>query len=81
MREELVEFMHQFIIERGHNLSEKDMMQCSFKRDVALDSFEILTLVMNIEVKFGVRLEPSELLDPTTDTFGGFITMVLAKLA
>ena len=81
MKEQLIEFVHTFISERGHDICKEDMMTCSFKSDVALDSFEILSLVMHVELKFGVKLEPKDLIEPETDSIEGFISMILAKLA
>ena len=80
MQQELTDFLHNFILERGIELDKNSFLTMSFKQDFSLDSFEILTLVMQIELEFGVKISPEELLDPSTETVSGFISLITSKL-
>ncbi len=79
MKNQLISFLYEFISERGCTVNSDHMLSLSFKNDVVLDSFETLTLVMQIELTFGIKIELHELLDPKTDNIGEFIKMVIAK--
>lgn len=80
MQQELTDFLYNFILERGIELDKGLFLTMSFKQDFSLDSFEILTLVMQIELEFGVKVSPEELLDPSTETVSGFISLITSKL-
>lgn len=80
MQQELTDFLYNFILERGIELDKSTFLTMSFKQDFSLDSFEILTLVMQIELEFGVKVSPEELLDPSTETVSGFISLITSKL-
>jgi acyl carrier protein len=80
MQQELTDFLYNFILERGIELDKSAFLTMSFKQDFSLDSFEILTLVMQIELEFGVKVSPEELLDPSTETVSGFISLITSKL-
>ncbi|MBD1582213.1 acyl carrier protein [Pseudoalteromonas sp. S16_S37] len=45
-----------------------------------LDSFEVLSLIMQIELEFSVSFSPEELLDEKNATIGGLISSIQAKL-
>lgn len=79
MKNQLINFLYQFFTERGCAVDIDNLLGLSFQDDIALDSFEILTLVMQIELTFGIKIEPQELLDPKTSYVSGFVDMVLAK--
>lgn len=80
MQQELTDFLYNFILERGIELDKGLFLTMSFKQDFSLDSFEILTLVMQIELEFGVKMSPEELLEPSTETVSGFISLITSKL-
>lgn len=80
MQQELTDFLYNFILERGMELDKSTFLAMSFKQDFSLDSFEILTLVMQIELEFGVKLSPEELLEPSTETVSGFISLIISKI-
>ncbi|MBB1309577.1 MAG: acyl carrier protein [Pseudoalteromonas rhizosphaerae] len=79
MKNQLINFLYQFFTDRGCAVDIDNILELSFKDDIALDSFEVLTLVMQIELTFGIKIEPQELLDPKTNYVSGFVDMVMAK--
>lgn len=80
MKEQIVDFLHQFIEERGAILDKENLLSLSFKNEIALDSFEILTLVMEIELTFDIKIQTQELIDTRTDNVGIFVDMIMSKL-
>ncbi|KZN65110.1 hypothetical protein N473_00655 [Pseudoalteromonas luteoviolacea CPMOR-1] len=78
-RESLLDYIQQFLEERGVLLSSSSLESYNFVTEGALDSFEILTLTMGIEAHFSVEVSPELLLDEKNAIVGNLVSAVLDK--
>lgn len=78
-RESLLDYIQQFLEERGVLLSSSSLESYNFVKEGALDSFEILTLTMGIEAHFSIEVSPELLLDEKNAIVGNLVSAVLDK--
>ncbi|NKC18136.1 hypothetical protein CWC29_004665 [Pseudoalteromonas sp. S4498] len=74
---QLLEFFHTFLLARGVAVKSEQLQSFNFMESGLLDSFEMLSMVMQIETDFGVRLTPEQMLRPGSATVGGLIDVIL----
>lgn len=78
-RSQLQAFFIDFLNERGVSRSVDNIDSFNFLASGQLDSFEILSMLIHLEVTFGVKLTAEEISDDTNATAGGVIQTLLAK--
>jgi acyl carrier protein len=76
---ELKSFFSDFLEQRGVEVAVGDIEQYNFVEEGALDSFELLSMILQIESQFGVKVTPSELMDESNAQLGALINTILAK--
>ncbi|WP_462154920.1 hypothetical protein [Pseudoalteromonas piscicida] len=74
---QLLEFFHTFLLARGVAVKSEKLQSFNFMESGLLDSFEMLSMVMQIETDFGVCLTPEQMLRPDSATVGGLIDVIL----
>ncbi|NOU50785.1 acyl carrier protein [Pseudoalteromonas sp. JBTF-M23] len=77
--EALYSFFQDFFEARGVILP-TEIEDYNFIASGVLDSFEVLSLIMQIELEFSVSFSPEELLDEKNASIGGLISSIQAKL-
>lgn len=75
----LITFFEQFLMARGVHLTHEQLNDFNFMQSGLLDSFEMLSMVMQIDTEFNVKLSPEQMLSPETETVGGLINVILAS--
>lgn len=76
---QLRQFFHDFLAERGVDIEAEKLLKFHFVDSGLLDSFEILSMIMQLETVFTVQFTPEELADGQMATVHGLIQAVLAK--
>ena len=77
---ETLEDIEQFVLgylPQGYE--EQDLAGLNFVDSGLLDSFGILSMVMDIESRFSVKLTPAELLNDDSKTVGGLARLIASK--
>ena len=59
----------------------EDIDALNFVDSGPLDSFGILSMVMDVESRFSVKLTPAELLNEESKTVGGLVQLIAGKCA
>ena len=77
--ESLQTFFTNFLAERGIACAKEDVDNFNFLQSGLLDSFEILSMLIQVEMDFGAKLTPEEISDDANATVGGLIESLLAK--
>ncbi|MEJ6473081.1 hypothetical protein [Pseudoalteromonas piscicida] len=78
-KEMLTQTIQQFLLERGVIVADNNIDSYNFVKEGTLDSFEILTLIMQLESDYRVSVPPELLLDPENANVGTLVNS-LAKL-
>ncbi|WP_409523830.1 phosphopantetheine-binding protein [Nitrincola sp. MINF-07-Sa-05] len=78
-KQQLYSFFIDFFEARGVTLP-SCIEEFEFVSSGVLDSFELLSLIMQIELEFSVSISPEELLDEKNKTLGGLINTIEEKL-
>ena len=78
-RLEIINFFHNFFEQRGLELDNSEIEQYNFIEEGGLDSFELLTMLIEIESQFGVKISPATLVDERNMTVGALISRLLAS--
>lgn len=60
--------------------TEAERLECDYIRAGLVDSVGVISLVLDLESRLGVRLESSDLENPDFKTVGGLIDILSAKL-
>lgn len=76
--QELLNFFSTFFSERGFSLEGKNIGDLRFVADVMLDSFEILSMVIQLETDLGIQIPPEELANEQNASVDGLITTLLS---
>lgn len=76
---QLKTFFNDFLLERGVRVEGGRLKDFNFVASGLLDSFEILSMIINIESEFGIKVTPEELIDKQNSTVGGLMSTILAK--
>jgi acyl carrier protein len=79
MSPEFTQFFTVFFAERGFIVAE-ELSSLRFVDDVHLDSFEILSMIIELEMAFRVKISPEELVQEYTATVGGLVQLMNEKL-
>lgn len=79
METTLAEFFEQFLMARGISLTSENLLDFNFVGSGLLDSFEILSMIMEVETQFSLKLSPEELTDNNNATVGGLIRTLVTK--
>ncbi|MFT2112680.1 hypothetical protein [Marinomonas sp. 2405UD68-3] len=72
-------FFNDFFESRGI-LVPQNIETFEFVKSGVLDSFEILSLILQIELEFSISFSAEELLDEKNATIGGLLNSIEAKL-
>lgn len=80
MSPEFTQFFTDFFAERGVIVTE-ELGALRFVDDVHLDSFEILSMIIELEMTFSVKISPEELVQERTATVSGLVKLINEKLA
>jgi len=78
-KEQLIDFFHDFLMNRGIEKSPHELQSFNFIGSGRLDSFEVLTMIMELEMHTGLKLTPEELVDESNATVEGLVTTLLSK--
>lgn len=76
---QLAQFFEQFLLNRGISLTEKHLHDFNFVGSGLLDSFEILSMIVEMETQFQLKLSPEELTAQENSTVGGLINTLTNK--
>ncbi|MBQ4879365.1 hypothetical protein J8M21_19305 [Pseudoalteromonas luteoviolacea] len=79
-KETLLEYIQQFLEERGVLLDASSLESYNFIAEGELDSFEILTLTMGIEAHFSVAVAPELLLDEKNAIVGNLVNALMESI-
>ena len=79
MSPEFTDFFTHFFAERGYIVT-SELGSLSFVEDVHLDSFEILSMIIELEMTFSVKISPEELVKERTSTVSGLVQLMNEKL-
>lgn len=77
--EQLQDFFCDFLIARGIRVSKENINNFNFIGSGSIDSFEVLSMIMELEVLTTIHLSPDELMDENNATVGGLIETLLSK--
>jgi acyl carrier protein len=80
MSPEFTQFFTGFFAERGFIVTE-ELCTLRFVDDVHLDSFEILSMIIELEMTFSVKISPEELVQESIATVSGLVKLMNEKLA
>jgi acyl carrier protein len=78
-KEQLIDFFNDFLMNRGIENSPQELQSFNFIGSGLLDSFEVLTMIMELEMHTGLKLTPEELVDESNATVEGLVTTLLSK--
>ena len=70
-----------FFNERGIDISTEDFENTSLIGSGLLDSFELLTLLINLEVELNIKISPEEIYKDETVSVASFIAKLHANLS
>jgi len=79
MKQDLIHSVQQFLLERGVFVEDADIAEYDFVAAGALDSFEILSLIMSLETEYGISVPPELMVDSENAKVGNLAT-ALVKL-
>ncbi|TMP43477.1 hypothetical protein CWB96_01980 [Pseudoalteromonas citrea] len=79
-REQLLLFFSEFLMARGIEHSQETLLHFNFVESGLLDSFEILSMIMELELISGVKLTPLQLVDESNATVSGLMSTLLESL-
>jgi len=79
MKQDLIYSVQQFLLERGVFVEDADIAEYDFVAAGALDSFEILSLIMSLETEYGIAVPPELMVDSENSKVGNLAT-ALVKL-
>ncbi|MBQ4849026.1 hypothetical protein [Pseudoalteromonas sp. MMG012] len=79
LKEQLLDFFSEFLTSRGVEVSTEELLKFNFIGSGRLDSFELLTMIMEFEIRTGIKLTPEELIDDANATVAGLIDTLLVK--
>lgn len=77
--DQLTDFFLRFLLARGVELDAQKLADFNFVESGLLDSFEILSMIIELETEFGLSLSPEELSDTQHASVGGLMTTLLEK--
>jgi acyl carrier protein len=78
-KEQLIDFFNDFLMNRGIENSPQELQSFNFIGSGLLDSFEVLTMIMELEMHTGLKLTTEELVDESNATVEGLVTTLLSK--
>ena len=78
-KEQLTDFFNDFLMNRGIENSPQELLSFKFIGSGRLDSFEVLSMIMELEMHTGLKLTPEELVDESNATVEGLVTTLLSK--
>lgn len=78
-KQQLIEFFNEFLIARGIENNKQELQSFNFMGSGRLDSFEVLTMIMELEMHTGMKLTVDELVDESNATVEGLVTTLLSK--
>lgn len=73
----LESFFSQFLAERGVVIDKQSLRNFNFMQSGLLDSFEMLSMVMQLETTYSVTLTPEQMLSDDCATVGGLIKVLV----
>ncbi|MBH0042958.1 acyl carrier protein [Pseudoalteromonas sp. SWXJZ10B] len=76
-KQALVKSIQQFIFERGVIIEDTDIENYNFVAAGELDSFEILSLIMNLETEFDISVPPELLVSPENAKIGSLASALM----
>jgi acyl carrier protein len=76
-RTELLELIKQFFLERGVVIEEANFEAYNFIAQGSLDSFEVLSLIMNIETQYGLSVPAELMLNEKNAQIGNLVNAIL----
>ena len=79
-KEQLLLFFSEFLMARGIECSGERLLCFNFVASGLLDSFEILSMIMELELVSGIKLTPLQLVDEKNATVPGLISTILESL-
>ena len=79
MKQDLIHSVQQYLLERGVFVEDADIAEYDFVAAGALDSFEILSLIMSLETEYGIAVPP-ELMGDSENAKVGNLATALVKL-
>lgn len=74
------QFIIDFLAERGVVLGNEEMASVDFIEAGVIDSFETLNLFMSLDDAFGVRINPTQMIDTRLRTLDGLAGFVAERM-
>lgn len=78
-KEQLLDFFSDFLMVRGIENSTQELLSFDFIGSGRLDSFEVLSMMMELEMHTGLKLTVEELVDESNATVEGLVNTLLLK--
>ncbi|MBQ4846339.1 hypothetical protein [Pseudoalteromonas sp. MMG005] len=79
-KEHLLIFFSDFLMARGIERTDEALLNFNFVASGLLDSFEVLSMIMELELISGVKLTPLQLVDEKNATVFGLVSTILESL-
>ena len=76
-KEMLTQTIQQFLLERGVMVADDDIDCYNFVAEGTLDSFEILTLIMQLESDYRIAVPPELLMDTGNSNVGTLVNSLV----
>lgn len=80
IKSQLLEFFANFFNERGIECNEKELLAFNFVGSGLLDSFEILSMIINLEMTFGIKISPEQISDDKNANVAGLINTLIEQV-
>lgn len=78
--QKVIEFIVDYLNERGVILTTTDCVGFNYLENGAIDSFELLSLIMALDAEFEVKIELEDMLNSQSKTVDGLALLVAGKM-
>ena len=79
-KEKVLDFIINYLIERGVEVSSHNYNKINIIEDGIIDSFAILALFMAIEGEFDVKITPNDMLEEKNKTIDGLVNLIINRI-
>lgn len=75
-----IQFIADYLIDSGVVFDGTVIGEYNFIKSGAIDSFSLLSLIMEIEAEYGIKITTDDLLDESLATISGMASLISKKL-
>lgn len=79
MNSEIAEFVKNYLIERGAEINEENWQEYDFISSGVIDSFEILSFLLVLNERYGVKIRPQDFVGTDYKHIGKLVEFVDAN--